>query len=199
MPCRAAAWASAAKSGGPAGGGEGEDLGGFTGLGGELLEPSRGVQGEEPCGGGRDDIGVAKAAGQYRDRAGPGGVFLLAANTRSSPSSTKKVSSSRSWTWTGLALPRWARWSARAKAPPVCAPLTRTWDRAPRNQMAAWASGSEITLPVTGQWIRSRRVPSAALLVREPLLICPGIRPSVTPSHRGGLSRCQVTTSRERS
>ena len=57
---------------------EGEDLGGLTGLGGELLEPSRAVQGEEPCGGGRDDIGVAKAAGQYRDRAGPGGVFLLA-------------------------------------------------------------------------------------------------------------------------
>jgi len=37
-----------------------------------------------------------------------------------------------------------------SQAPPVCAPLTRTWDRAPRNQMAAWASGSEITLPVTG-------------------------------------------------
>jgi hypothetical protein len=36
------------------------------------------VQGKEPCGGGRDDIGVAKAAGQYRDGAGPGGVFVLA-------------------------------------------------------------------------------------------------------------------------
>ena len=51
MPCRDAAWVSAAKSGGPAGEGEGEDLGGLTGLGGELLEPGRAVQGEEPCGG----------------------------------------------------------------------------------------------------------------------------------------------------
>src|SRR5882724_427152 len=58
--------------------GQGEGLGGLTGLGGELLEPGRAVQGEEPCSGRRDDVGVAKAAGQYRDGAGPGGVFLLA-------------------------------------------------------------------------------------------------------------------------
>jgi len=32
MPCRAAAWASAAKSGGPAGGGAGWGLSGLTGL-----------------------------------------------------------------------------------------------------------------------------------------------------------------------
>jgi hypothetical protein len=52
MPCRAAAWASAAKSGGPSGGGQGEAPGGPPDLGGELLEPGRGMQGEKPCGGG---------------------------------------------------------------------------------------------------------------------------------------------------
>ena len=31
--------------------GQCEGLGGLTGLGGELLEPGGGVQGEEPCGG----------------------------------------------------------------------------------------------------------------------------------------------------
>src|SRR5690349_23562664 len=58
--------------------GQREGLGGLTGLGGELLEPGRAVQGEEPCSCRRDDVSVAKAAGQYRDGAWPGGVLLLA-------------------------------------------------------------------------------------------------------------------------
>ena len=58
--------------------GQGRGQGGLTDLGGELLEPGRGVQGEEPRGGGGDDVGVAKAPGQHRDGAGPGGVLLLA-------------------------------------------------------------------------------------------------------------------------
>jgi hypothetical protein len=98
MPCRAAAWASAAKSGGWRG--QGEGLSGLTGLGGELFEPGRAVQGEEPRGGGRDDIGVAKAAGQHRDAPDPAVCSSSPANTRNSPSSAKKVSS-WSWTWTG--------------------------------------------------------------------------------------------------
>ena len=55
-----------------------EGLGRLADLGGELLEPGRGVQGEEPRGGGGDDIGVADTPGQHGDGAGPGGMFLFA-------------------------------------------------------------------------------------------------------------------------
>src|ERR1700745_514992 len=93
----------------------------------------------------------------------------------------------------GLAWPRRARGWARAKPPPVCAPLTRTWDRAPRNQMAAWTSGPEMTLPVMGVMdsVMARLLPgpAAASLVREPLLLSPCIRSYVTPPRgaSGGL------------
>lgn len=77
MWCRAAAWASAAKSGGPAGGGgQRQSPGGLADFGGELLEAGRGVQGEEPRGGGGDDVGVAQPPGQHRDGARACGVFL---------------------------------------------------------------------------------------------------------------------------
>jgi hypothetical protein len=54
--------------------------GGLADLGGELLEARRGVQGEEPCGGRDDDVGVAKTPRQDRYGAGPCDVFLLAGN-----------------------------------------------------------------------------------------------------------------------
>src|SRR4051794_4592776 len=55
-----------------------EGLGGLADLGGELLEAGRDVQGEEPCGGGGDDVGVPKTPRQDRYGAGPSGVLLLA-------------------------------------------------------------------------------------------------------------------------
>jgi hypothetical protein len=130
--------------------GQREGLGGLADLGGELLEAGRDVQREESRGGGGDDVGVAKTPWQDRDGAGPAVSSSSPTSTRSSPSRTNKVSSSWSWTWTGLPLPRRTRLSVREKAPPVCSPLRRTWDRAPRNQMAAWVSGLEITLRITG-------------------------------------------------
>jgi cupin len=51
-----------------------ESPGGFTDLGGEPLEPGRGVQGQEPRRGGGDDVCVAQAPGQHRDGAGPGTI-----------------------------------------------------------------------------------------------------------------------------
>jgi hypothetical protein len=48
------------------------------------------------------------------------------------------------------AFPRRLRLSASENALPVCSPLRRRRDRAPRNHRATWASGLEITLPVTG-------------------------------------------------
>src|SRR6266702_4048121 len=58
--------------------GPGERLGRLADRGGELLEAGRDVQGEEPRGGGGDDVGVAEAPGQQRDGAGPRSVVLLA-------------------------------------------------------------------------------------------------------------------------
>src|SRR5205823_1513870 len=61
------------------------------------------------------------------------------------------------------------------------------------NQMAAWTSGPEMTLPVTGAMdsVMAGLLPgpAAASLVREPLLLSPRIRPYVAPPRgaSGGL------------
>jgi hypothetical protein len=54
---------------------------------------------------------------------GPAVCSSSPANTCSSPSSTRRVSSSWSWTCTGLPFPCRLRFSAREEAPPVCSPL----------------------------------------------------------------------------
>ena len=63
------------RSGGPAGsGGQGEGLGGLAGLGGELLEAGRSVQGEEPYGGRGDDVGVPERLASQANRTQAAGL-----------------------------------------------------------------------------------------------------------------------------
>ena len=67
------------------------------------------------------------------------------------------------------------------------------WDRAPRNQMAAWTSGSEITLPVTGAMgaVMAGLPPGPAAhpSYLRPLVLSPGIGPSVTVGRDRGCGK----------
>ena len=130
--------------------GQGEGAGRPADLGGELLEAGRGVQREEPRCGGGDDVGVAKTPWQERDRPGPRGVVVLACNYPQFAVQDEEGLVVAVVDVDGAAIAAPGEVVGQGEGPPVCSPLRRTWDRTPRNQMAAWASGPEITLRVTG-------------------------------------------------
>src|SRR4029453_7787946 len=81
MPWGGAACSSAARSGGPAGsGGSVSAWAGWPASAANCSKPPGGVQGEEPCRGRGDDVGVAKTSRQHRHGAGSCDMFLLADN-----------------------------------------------------------------------------------------------------------------------
>jgi hypothetical protein len=94
---------------------------------------------------------------------------------RNLPSSTKKLSSPRSWTCTGLPSPR-REIVGQGKGPAGLLGVEAHLGQDAQEQMAAWASGLEITLRVT----------RLIGLVMAGLLLLPGSRrrSAATFSHR---------------
>jgi C-terminal binding-module, SLH-like, of glucodextranase len=137
-------------------GGQRESLGGLADLGCELLEAAGGVQGEEPCSGGGDDVGVAKTPRQHRYGAGScGGATSTAA---AFPQRNYTIAPADAWTQRievqGFASPAWvdANGNSVGTATVLSSEATKTITIVlPASAFGAPASGWSFAVVLTGQ------------------------------------------------